>query len=135
MGVEPFLAASAVEAVVAQRLVRRLCKDCCTPYDYEETFLHEIGFPTDRIDGRPLCVPNGCEGCRGTGFHGRIGIFELLNVSDPVQSLVIQRASMNDIRHQGLKEGMRTLRDDGWLKVLNSVTTIEEVLRVTEENA
>ncbi len=135
MGVEPFLAASAVEAVVAQRLVRRLCKTCCTPLDYEDIFLREIGFPIDEINGRPLCVPDGCETCRGTGFHGRIGIFELLNVTEAVESLVIQRSSMHEIKQQGLEEGMRTLRDDGWLKVLNSVTTIEEVLRVTEENA
>jgi len=134
MGVEPFLVASAVEAVIAQRLVRRLCKDCREIVSPEPAFLRQIGFPRTEADGYVVHGPKGCEVCRNTGFRGRMGIFELLNVTESVESLVIQHASMNDIKQQSVSEGMCTLRDDGWLKVLDGITTIEEVLRVTEEN-
>ena len=134
MGVEPFLVASAVEAVIAQRLVRRLCRDCRDIVTPEAAFLQQIGFPRTEAEGYVVHGPKGCEHCRNTGFRGRMGIFELLNVTESVESLVIQHASMNDIKQQSVTEGMCTLRDDGWLKVLNGVTTIEEVLRVTEEN-
>ena len=135
MGVEPYLAASAVEAVVAQRLVRRLCPACRKPVEPDRDQLREIGFPLDRLGAEPIYEAAACEKCRNTGFRGRGGIFEVLHASETIESLVIQRSSSNAIKQEAVREGMRTLRDDGWEKVLNGVTTVEEVLRVTEENA
>jgi general secretion pathway protein E len=133
MGVEPFLVASAVEAVIAQRLVRRLCAKCRRPVVPEAGILREMGFPADGMDGRTVYGVGSCEACRKTGFRGRLGIFEVLRVSEAIRSLVIGRRSMSEIRRQGIAEGMTGLRDDGWRKVLDGVTTIDEVLRVTEE--
>jgi len=134
MGVEPFLVASAVEAVVAQRLVRRLCHSCRRAVDPDPAMLADIRFPVDRMEGATLYEPSTCEECRSTGFLGRRGIFEVLEVSEAIESLVVQRTSANDVKQQAIAEGMLTLRDDGWAKVLDGVTTLEEVLRVTEEN-
>ena len=135
MGVEPFLVASAVIAVVAQRLVRRLCPSCRQPMQTDLEYLRGIGFPVEEIRaGRGLHGPGACEKCRQTGYHGRRGIFEVLHVTEAVESLVITRSASHVIKQKGIEEGMRTLRDDGWLKVLNGVTTVEEVLRVSEEN-
>lgn len=134
MGVEPFLVASAVEAVIAQRLVRRLCADCRVPANRDEASLREIGFPVEKLKDHTVYEYGSCEACRMTGFHGRNGIFEVLNVTEAVEALVLARSSMNEIKQQGIKEGMQTLRDDGWSKVLNGITTIEEVIRVSEEN-
>ncbi len=134
MGVEPYLVASSVEGIVAQRLVRRLCPECRAAVKPDESFLKEIGFPLDKLNEGAIYEIAGCESCRGTGFRGRSGIFEILPVSDAVQSLIIARHSAGEIKQEALREGMRTLRDDGWAKVLSGVTTIEEVLRVTEEN-
>ena len=134
MGVEPYLVASAVVAVVAQRLVRQLCPACRQPIEPNIALLQDIGFPIQHLASGRLYEQAGCELCRHTGFKGRKGIFEILRVSEPTQSLVIRRSSSNEIKQQGISEGMRTLRDDGWMKVLLGVTTVEEVLRVSEEN-
>jgi type II secretory ATPase GspE/PulE/Tfp pilus assembly ATPase PilB-like protein len=134
MGVEPFLVASAVEAVVAQRLVRKLCDNCKQPDRRDRAFLDEVGFPVDAIDGHTICSTGTCENCRMTGFRGRRGIFEVLEASEAIESMVIARNSTNEIKQRSIAEGMCTLRDDGWRKVLDGITTIEEVLRVTEEN-
>jgi general secretion pathway protein E/type IV pilus assembly protein PilB len=134
MGVEPFLLASAVEAVVAQRLVRRLCPECRQAVQPDPQFLREIAFPVERLHEGQVYDLNGCEACRTTGFRGRGGIFEVLRVTDDIESLVITRSPSNELKQKGIAQGMRTLRDDGWDKVLAGFTTIEEVLRVTEEN-
>lgn len=134
MGVEPYLVASAVEGVVAQRLVRRLCPDCRKEVAPKIDFLTEIGFPVDQLVSGAIYETGKCENCRSTGFHGRSGIFEILPVTDSIQSHIIGRHSAGEVKHDALKNGMRTLRDDGWEKVLNGTTTIEEVLRATEEN-
>jgi type II secretion system protein E len=134
MGVESFLLASAVETVVAQRLVRKLCEVCRQPVAVDVKFLEEVKFPISRLDGRPIYDAGLCEKCRMTGFKGRRGIFEVLEVTENIRSLVIQRASMNEIKQKAISEGMCTLRDDGWNKVLDGITTIEEVLRASEEN-
>jgi len=136
MGVEPYLVASAVEGVVAQRLVRRLCPDCRVPAEKRDpAFFKEIGFPAALLAEARFYETGRCENCRNTGFHGRSGIFEILPVSDAVQSLITARHSAAEIRQQALREGMRTLRDDGWAKVATGATTVEEVLRATEEEA
>ena len=134
MGVEPFLVASAVEAIVAQRLVRRLCKDCRDVALPEADFLREIDFPSEHIQTTTFHAPSGCEECRRTGFRGRVGIFEVLQVTEAIESLVISRSSANDLKQRALNDGMRTLRDDGWSKVMAGITSLDEVLRVTEEN-
>jgi general secretion pathway protein E len=135
MGVEPFLVASAVVTVVAQRLVRVLCKECRTPTEYDMEFLQKIGFPVGALGGTPIFKPQGCEKCRNTGFKGRTGIFEVLNVTDTLEALVVQRKSTHDLKLASMKEGMTTLRQDGWRNVLKGRTTIEEIIRVAEEDA
>ncbi|MFW6151679.1 MAG: GspE/PulE family protein [Verrucomicrobiota bacterium] len=133
MGVEPYLIASAVEAVIAQRLVRRLCPDCRRDVAPDKDFLDEIGLPADGRGEDRVFEPNGCEKCRDTGFRGRVGIFETLQATDDIESLVVTHSSTHIIKHKAIEQGMRTLREDGWAKVRAGVTSIEEVLRVTEE--
>ncbi|MFC1452868.1 GspE/PulE family protein [Verrucomicrobiota bacterium] len=134
MGVEPFLVASAVVAVVAQRLVRRLCPACKQPFEAKPEFLTEVGFPVDRLANGVIFQPSECEACRATGFRGRRGIFEVLQVTEDIESQVIARRHTQEIKQKAIQQGMHTLRDDGWEKVLEGDTTIEEVLRATEEN-
>jgi general secretion pathway protein E/type IV pilus assembly protein PilB len=134
MRVEPFLVASSVEAIIAQRLVRILCDACKREKEIDESFLREIDFPAVRPGEIKIYESVGCEKCRQTGFLGRSGIFEVLMVNDVIRPLIIGRESSNVIKQAAIKQGMRTLRDDGWVKVKNGVTTIEEVLRVTEED-
>jgi general secretion pathway protein E len=133
MGVEPFLVASTVEAVMAQRLVRTLCKRCRKAYAPRKEDLPD-DFPWDEFAeaGGKLYHPGGCRNCRELGFAGRQGIFELCVTSDAVRQLAHDRASSWEIRQAALKEGMRTLRQDAWQKVIAGTTTVEEVLRVTK---
>jgi type II secretion system protein E len=134
MGIEPFLVASSLEGLVAQRLVRRLCKDCRRPWKVDEEFLQSAGFDLARLSEGTIYEAAGCEECRMTGFRGRTGIYEILNVTDYIRPLVVARASSNEIKAEALRHGMHTLREDGWHKVLTGVTTVEEVLRVSEED-
>ncbi|MBL7076003.1 MAG: type II/IV secretion system protein [Kiritimatiellae bacterium] len=134
MGVEPFLVASAVTGVVAQRLVRRLCPDCRKVHVADRARLERLGFPMEKLSTGIIYEPSTCEACRMTGFRGRGGIFEVLHVTEGIEALVVARSSAHDIKAKSIEQGMVTLRDDGWQKVLNGFTTIEEVLRVTEEN-
>ena len=134
MGVEPFLVASSLEAVVAQRLVRRLCPNCKRPIaDPDITFLRSVGFPMDRFTPGSVHEAVGCEKCRMTGFRGRTGLYELLQMTEGIDHLILQRCSSNAIKQKAVEEGMLTLRDDGWSKVLEGMTTVEEVVRVSEE--
>ncbi len=133
MGVEPFLVASSLEAVVAQRLIRRLCPFCKRPAKPDVPFLSTIGFPVDRLSNTPILEAVGCEKCRMTGFKGRTGLYEVLQVTEEIEPLILQRSSSHAIKLKGTSQGMITLREDGWMKVLEGVTTIEEVLRVSEE--
>jgi type II secretion system protein E len=135
MGVEPFLVASAVAAVMAQRLVRRLCVHCRRPEPLDVSRFGAAELPPDVRPGQTIHAPAGCDFCGQTGYRGRGGIFELLHVTEAIESLIIGRHSSSDIRQKAIEEGMHTLRDDGWRKILAGVTTLEEVLRVTEENA
>jgi len=134
MGIEPYLVASSVEALVAQRLVRRLCSSCRREVHPQESFLKSIGFPMERLNEGAIYEAVGCEECRMTGFRGRTGVYELLPISDHIRPLVVKREPANVIKAEALHRGMRTLRDDGWTKVLKGVTTIEEVVRVSEED-
>ena len=134
MGIEPFLVASSVEGLVAQRLVRRLCEKCRKPRTAEVGFLRRVGFPIERLKDGMIYEPVGCEYCRGTGFRGRTGLYEIMIISDTIRPLIISRASSNQIKVEAQRQGMRSLRDDGWTKVLAGITTVEEVLRVSEED-
>ena len=132
MGVEPFLVASSVEAIVAQRLVRILCEQCKRALKPDNPALKSITAVKELV-GATVYEAVGCEKCRRGGYLGRLGIFENLLVTDDIRSLIMSREASNVIKLKALQQGMQTLRDDGWLKVRNGTTTIEEVLRVTEE--
>jgi general secretion pathway protein E len=129
MGVEPFLISSSLLGVLAQRLVRRICPDCREPFRPEGSRLEELGLRRDRSLWRGA----GCEACMETGFQGRTGIFELLVVDEAVRGLIASGADSVRIREAGIRAGMRTLYTDGLEKVKNGVTTLDEVLRVTQE--
>ncbi|MBM4088451.1 MAG: type II/IV secretion system protein [Planctomycetes bacterium] len=134
MGVEPFLVSSTVEGVLAQRLVRRLCEHCRE--EYEPASQHvPADFPLQELSERGLTLyqPRGCRDCRDTGYRGRVGIYELLLASDRVRKLANERTPTNVLQKAATEEGMRTLRQDGWDKVLSGVTSVDEVLRVTKE--
>jgi general secretion pathway protein E/type IV pilus assembly protein PilB len=135
MGVEPFLVASTVEAVMAQRLVRTLCTKCREAYRPSRDDLPK-DFPWDEYErrGQQLYRPHGCRACRQLGFSGRQGIFELCVTTDAVRQLAHDRSSSWEIRQAARKDGMRTLREDAWLKVLGGVTTVDEVLRVSKSD-
>jgi general secretion pathway protein E/type IV pilus assembly protein PilB len=132
MGVEPFLVGSTVEGVLAQRLVRCICPDCKEEYRPTEDEL-PIDFPgiTKHEVPEALWRGKGCRACRSTGYRGRAGIFELLITGDEIRQMVVERVNAGVIRHEGLKQGMLTLRQDGWRKVLRGMTTVDEVSRVT----
>ena len=132
MGVEPFLVGSSLVAVLAQRLVRVLCKDCREAYEATPEELAEIGV---RPPDRPVRLyrAEGCAGCNHTGYRGRLGIFELMLIDDDIRALVSQNVDSKTIKRQAIQKGMHTLRTDGARKVLAGVTSIAEVLRATEE--
>lgn len=135
MGIEPFLVASSVEGIVAQRLVRGLCKACRRPVEVDEAVLREHNFPVERLATEgPIYEAVGCDACRGNGYKGRTGIFEIMPVTDDLRPLIISHASANQIKAFALQHGMKTLREDGWDKVLAGKTTIDEILRVTEDD-
>ncbi len=132
MGIEPFLVASSVEAILAQRLVRTICPHCKVEQKVERTFLRKIGFPENEIETAKFWRGAGCELCRQLGYQGRMGIYELLILNEAIRPLVMNRAPASTIAHRAMEEGMRTLRTDGWNKVRAGLTTVEEVLRVTQ---
>ena len=127
MGIEPFLVSSTVEGLMAQRLVRRICTDCKkeAPVD-----------PVVRVlvpdDIKKSWIGDGCEACRNTGYRGRIGIFELSRVSDALREIIVKHESSSRIKKQTIKDGMQTMREDGWNRVRSGDTTIHEILRITK---
>ena len=133
IGVEPFLISSSVLAVVAQRLVRVLfdhCKEAYTP----GVILESIGISREQLRHHTIYQANGCEECFNTGYRGRTTILELLSMTDPIRRLVMQHATSGEIEKQAIKEGMRTMYLDGMKKCLEGKTTVEEILRVTQES-
>jgi type IV pilus assembly protein PilB len=131
MGVEPFLVASALECVVAQRLARRLCAKCAEAYEPSAEMLELNGLPSAGGKAIPILYrATGCTACSGTGYKGRIAIVEVLKVSDEIRRLTVERYPAEDIKKYAIAEGMRTLREDGMRKALAGITSIEEVLRV-----
>jgi type II secretion system protein E len=132
MGIEPFLVASSVESVMAQRLVRTICPHCKQEQKVERDYLLRIGFPADEIETAKFWHGVGCEQCRQLGYQGRMGIYELLVLNESLRPLILNRAPASTIAQKAIAFGMRTLRIDGWNKVRAAQTTIEEVLRVTQ---
>jgi general secretion pathway protein E len=131
MGVESYLLASSLLGVLAQRLVRRVCRKCMQPTEMPPELWREIG----GRDGEPMrvVIGSGCEECANTGYRGRAGIYEFLPVTDAVKGHILERASAGVIKETAVKQGMRTLRDDGWRSVREGTTTVAEVVRVTQE--
>ncbi len=129
MGVEDYLLASALLGVLAQRLVRKLCMDCRKQVPFQSSHVVE------EFTGTTVWEPIGCDACSGTGYLGRVGIFELLPATPEITKLIVQRSDANKIRGLAVSQGMRLLRDDGWQKVRDGVTTLAEVLRVTREES
>lgn len=132
MDCEPFLVADAIEAIMAQRLVRTLCPECKTEQEVSKDYLLKVGFPPTQIPQAKFWHGTGCDACGERGYQGRTGLYELLQNSETIQQLVIDEAAATVIGKQARSEGMLTLRDYGWDRALAGVTSIEEVLRVTQ---
>ncbi len=136
MGIEPFLVASAVEMIIAQRLVRRLCPVCrvkkpLSPVELGSVLKHLDLDPEDGEGATHMYTAGGCEECRGLGYRGRLGIFEILPVTERLHDLIVERESTRAIRKRAMEGGMKSLQYSGWQKILSGATTLEEVLRVS----
>ena len=134
MGIEPYLVCSSVIGIMAQRLVRAICTTCKTPYTPSEEECHMFNSSRFTLSGNTLYKGMGCPDCMNTGYRGRTGIFELMRIDDELRELVMANARSNVIKQTAVQKNMHTLRDDGMKKVLASNTTIEEVLRVTQDD-
>ncbi|OGQ05197.1 MAG: type II secretion system protein GspE [Deltaproteobacteria bacterium RIFCSPLOWO2_12_FULL_44_12] len=132
MGVEPFLVSSSVICIMAQRLVRSVCKDCARKYTPEEVELAKLGLKPEDLKGRQFYRPVGCPNCLETGYSGRTGIHEILMISDPVRSEIMKGSDASTIKKVAQSGGMKTLREDAAQKILMGWTTVEEVLSITQ---
>jgi type IV pilus assembly protein PilB len=133
MGVKPFLVASSIQAIMAQRLIRTLCPKCKVPdAEPDAMWMRLAGIKPEDLAGRSVCKPKGCEYCNGIGFRGRIGIFEMMPMNNELRNLAFERAPTNKIRKVALASGMKSLLLDGRIKVLNGITTAEEVVKVAQ---
>ncbi len=132
MGVEPFLISSSIIASLSQRLARKICQRCKEPYQPRRDVLLGMQFDPDDPEnqGVQFYRGRGCDACRGTGYRGRIGLFELMVMNEEIAELIVRRASAGQVREAAMAAGMKTLREDGMTKVLNGITTVEEVTRV-----
>jgi type IV pilus assembly protein PilB len=133
MGVEPFLTASAVDCVIAQRLVRKLCEYCKEAYPVTREMLERLGFEDEVVDrwkDISLYHAAGCVHCNNTGYKGRIGIYEIMPVTEAIERLIVERKSADEIMRVAGAEGMVSLRQDGLERALQGVTSIEEISRV-----
>ncbi len=130
MGIEPFLSASAINCVLAQRLARRLCPECKEAYTPTEEALDRIGFPYEKGDMPTLYRARGCKKCNNLGYKGRMGVHEVLTMSEDLERIAVEHGSSDELMRQAVSEGMETLRDDGFAKVKMGMTSIEEIMRV-----
>jgi type IV pilus assembly protein PilB len=135
MGIEPYLLTATLEAIVAQRLVRRICLNCRSEFKPTEEMLFELGLKPEDVRGRTFYFGRGCEQCNNTGYRGRTAIFEIMRLDDEIRNLIRNHASSNVVRVEARRRGMRSLRESGLLSIFDGITTIEEVIRetVTEE--
>jgi general secretion pathway protein E len=135
IGIEPYLVASSVLVCIAQRLVRQICKDCRETYDPDESDLFklkQLAIAPDTLTDGKLSRGRGCGSCFGSGFMDRTGIYEILVMDDAIRELIVERSSASKIKREALTRGFRTLRMDGAMKVQRHITTLDEVLRVTQ---
>ena len=131
IGIKPFLVAAAVRAVLAQRLVRRNCLSCRVPFEHDEKLLNSLGIRSDQIADASFMKGEGCVKCNGTGFRGRVGIFEMFQVNEELQSMIYEDASLVALRDKAREMGMRNMREDGIRKIIGGITTPQEVLHAT----
>ncbi len=131
MGIPPFLVSSALLLLLAQRLARRVCSECKEAYDADEETLLPYGHMPEGLGTVSLYRGKGCQACSFTGMRGRVAIYEVMPVSQEIRELILRNASTGEIRDVARSQGMRSLRQNGLQKVLDGVTTVEEVLRVT----
>ena len=134
MGIEPFLISSAVILIVAQRLIRKICSECREPIRVHAQLLIDLGVPPDEVKSFPAYHGKGCAICSGTGYKGRLGLYEVMLIKEEVKELILARASTTEIKKEAIRLGMKTLRQSGIHKIKAGVTTIEEVLRSTMED-
>jgi type IV pilus assembly protein PilB len=133
MGVKPFLVASSIQAIMAQRLIRTLCPKCKQPdKDPDPKWLRLCGITEADVKDKTLFKPKGCDHCTGTGFRGRIGIFEMMQMNSEIRDLAFKRSPTNKIRKAALASGMKNLLADGRLKILAGTTTAEEIVKVAQ---
>jgi type IV pilus assembly protein PilB len=130
MGVKPYMVASSVQAIMAQRLIRTICPNCKEPYDCPEPLLRSIGLAPEDVEGITLYHGVGCNRCNRSGYYGRLGIFELMEMNVELRNLTFAKAATGEIREKARSYGMLTLREDGLRKIIQGVTTVEEVARV-----
>lgn len=136
IGIKPFLVSASLRAVLAQRLVRRICSECRQPDEPDPRLLNSLGIRQDEMVDASFMRGTGCTRCNSSGFRGRVGIFEMFTMNEELQQMVYEEASLVSLRHKSREMGMRTMREDGVRKVIAGVTTAEEVLHVTvEDNA
>jgi type IV pilus assembly protein PilB len=131
LGVEPFLVTATIEGIVAQRLVRKICEKCKTPFEPTEGQLSELSLTPDDIKGKQFYYGRGCNKCNNTGYRGRTGIFEIMTFNDEIRDLIMNHASTNVLRAAGQKAGMRLLRDNGLATLYDGITTIDEIVKET----
>jgi type IV pilus assembly protein PilB len=131
MGIEPFLVATSVNLIQAQRLIRRICKDCKTEHPLPAEAMLEIGFSAEEAKQLKTYKGRGCQTCNNTGYKGRVGLYEVMEVTDDMRELILIGASALELRKKAIDDGMITLRESGLHKIRNGVTTIEEVVRET----
>jgi type IV pilus assembly protein PilB len=131
MGVEPFLVAATLEGVLAQRLLRTICKSCRTAYEPSLSILNQLNLSQSDTGGKMFYTGSGCSVCNGSGYKGRKGIYELLDLSDPLRELITSKAPTLELKQKAIELGMVTLRDDGLRNIYDGETTIEEVLKYT----
>jgi len=131
LGLEPYLVTATLEAIVAQRLVRKICTNCRAEFEPTEEMLRDLDLKPEDVRGRTFYFGRGCEDCNNTGYKGRTGIFEIMYIDDSLRDLIMQGSSTNVIREEAKKRGMRTLRDGGLMAVYDGITTIEEIIMAT----
>ncbi|HUV63408.1 MAG TPA: ATPase, T2SS/T4P/T4SS family [Sedimentisphaerales bacterium] len=131
MGIEPFLITATLEGIVAQRLVRKICESCKAQFEPSEAQLMELQLTPDDVKGKKFHYGRGCSRCNGTGYRGRIGIFEIMVFNDEMRDLVMEQASTNVLRTAAQKAGMKLLRDNGLMAIYNGITTIDEIAKET----
>jgi type IV pilus assembly protein PilB len=131
IGVEPFLLAATLEGIVAQRLIRTICPSCRSFYEPTEDVLMEVDLKPEDVAGKKFALGKGCDECHGSGYRGRRGIFEILEVNDAIRDEILREGSAEAVRRLAREAGMQTLRDEGLLAVFDGLTSVEEIVRET----